>query len=166
MRFPANSIIVNKSIEDAFSLLLSPDTYSPLLKNEYRVKISYDKRTPMEKGKVIKLIMPSERGQIIADLELTECAQPNAFRYDITTINRKKKNKEEPLPLFMFLDKMYLEVNFREAKDGTKVVFSAYAEGMNGILTKAFAYIFFGIPSWFSNRKYLKKLTALVNSYA
>ena len=166
MRFPSNSIIVNKSIADAFYLLLCPDTYSPLLKNEYRAKIIYDKKTPMEVGKLFKLIMPGEKGQLVANIELSDCISPEAFRLDIVSINRKKKNKEEPLPIFMLLDKMYFEAKFEEAKGGTKVVFSTYAEGIKGILTKVFAYVFFGIPSWFYNRKYLKELTILVNSHA
>jgi hypothetical protein len=167
MKFPTNSITVNKYIEDAFDLLISPDTYSTLLKNEYRVTIKHDKRTPpMEIGKTVKLIMPSEKGQIIADCVLTECMTPTKFRYDITSFNRKKKNMEEPLPFLMFMDKISIKVDFTETNQGTKVIFSTYIEGLKGFLTKTFAYIFFGIPSWFANRKYLCALKGLVNGSA
>jgi hypothetical protein len=167
MKFPTNSITVNKPIEVAFDLLLSPDTYSQLLKNEYRVTIRHDKRTPpTEIGKTVKLIIPSEKGQIIADCVLTDCMTYTKFRYDITSFNRKKKNKEEPLPFLMFMDKMSVKVDFSEANQGTKVIFSTYLEGLNGLLTKMFAYVFFGIPSWFANRKYLCKLKELVNGSA
>ncbi len=165
MRFPTNSIIVNKSMDDAFALLLSPDIYLPLLKNEYQVKVTYDKRTPMEIGKRVKLIAPSEKGQLIVDLELSRCAPPNIFRYDIVSVNGKKG---KPIPIFMFIDKMFIEVNFRETKDGarTMVVFSTYVEGLRGILTKAFAYIFLGISSWVSSRKYFSKLAKAVDAHA
>lgn len=165
MRFPRNSIVVKKGIEEAFSLLVSPDLYAPVLKREYRVKMEFEKRAPMEVGRKVTMVMPSEVGEIVAHLELSDVLPPVSFRYDVASVNKKKKNKEEPIPIFIFVDKISLDVKFTDAKDGTRVVFTTCVNGLSGLLTKAFVYAFFGVPSWFSNRKYLQRIRKAVNDH-
>ena len=156
---------VRKGIQEVFGFVVRPDCCSSLLA-EYGARVSYDKRAPIEVGRAVKLIVPVERGQVIAELALSEYEPPVGFRYDVLSLERRRRKHKQVLPVFMFVEKIAVTVRLCEVDGGTRVTFTTSAIGFNGIITKIFVYLFFGIPSWFANRKFYAELADLIDRQA
>ena len=165
MKLPVNSLTVDKGIQEVFQFLIRPDCCSLLLA-EFDARVAYDKRAPIEAGRLVKLILPAERGQVIAELILSEYTPPHGFQYDLLSLKRHRKKQQQVLPVFTFVEKISIVVSLKEVRDGTRVTFTTSAIGLNGFFTKTFVYLFFGIPSWFSNKKYLGKLADQIDQQA
>ncbi|MEE9303372.1 MAG: hypothetical protein V3U84_06265 [Thiotrichaceae bacterium] len=163
MKLPSNTITVSKGVGATFDFLINSGNYSQLLRDAYNGKIIYDKKSPIEKGKLYKLLIPAEKGQLVIELELEEFNSPHTLKYNILSVLKKRKKKEEILPTVMFFDSMSYEIKIQAYHGDTNIKFTTQIKSDRGLITKLFIYVIFGMFGWFSNRKFLANLERMIN---
>jgi hypothetical protein len=166
VRFPVNTLIVRKNIDDAFLFVFHIENYAALLEDELGAKIVLDRKGPVQMGQVIKMMLSADDGPLLATLKLVDYDPPRSFQYDLSAIGKAKSNGEELVPISFFADKVSVSVEFQEVAEGTRIRFKTSTEGRQGLLMQALVYLMIALPSWFSHRRYLDKLGRLMEREA